>query len=254
MEKESVMIDEAKESKKAEEVEVDERRFFNGTDEKSKYFIASPAADDIRGADWQYSKIYTQSLVEGITTSAELMDILLRRGIIGPEFEKRVKELSDNLATSIITLENSTNLEEKGELAVSVAQAREELFQWNQRLNGPMNNTCEQIADDARLEFLTSCIIQNGAGEKIWDKYDTYLKEKNQALAIKARFEVMLFLQGLKSDFLESTPEAKALKEIETDVMNKAQETLKVVEAVKVEEKEKIEEVPKKKSKKSVKK
>lgn len=233
------------------EVKVDERRSFLGADEETKYFIASPTAEDIRGADWSYSKMYTQSLVEGITTSAELMDILLRRGIIGPEFEKRARELADNLAVSITTLEASTNLEEKRELAVSVAQAREDLFQWNQRLNGPMNNSCEQIADDARLEYLTSCIIQNEQGERIWDKYESYLKEKNQALAIRSRFEVMLFLQGLESSFLENTPESKALREIEESVMDKAKETLKALKVVEEEKKEMIEEKPKKKVRKT---
>lgn len=246
------MVEKVESDKKViEEAKIDERRNFLGADEKTKYFIASPTAENIRGADWQYSKIYTQSLVEGITTSAEMMDILLRRGITGPEFEKRAKELANNLAISITTLEGSTNLEEKRELAVSVAQAREELFQWNQRLNGPMNNTCEQIADDSRLEYLTACIIQNEQGEKIWDKYDTYLKEKNQALAIRARFEVMLFLQGLESNFLETTPEAVALKQIEEDIMNKAKETLKALKIVEIEKEEIDEEKSKKKVRKS---
>jgi hypothetical protein len=233
------------------DVKIDERRSFLGADEETKYFIASPTAEDIRGADWNYSKIYTQSLVEGITTSSEMVDILTRRGIIGPEFEKRARELADNLAVNITTLEASTNLEEKRELAVSVAQAREELFQWNQRLNGPLNNTTEQIADDARLEYLTSCIIQNEQGEKIWDKYESYLKEKNQALAIRSRFEVMLFLQGLESSFLENTPESKALREIEESVMDKAKETLKALKVVEEEKKELIKEQPKKKVRKS---
>lgn len=248
------MTEDIKTDEKIEDVKVDERRSFLGADEKTKYFIGSPTSEDIRGADWEYSKMYTQSLVEGITTSAELMDILLRRGIIGPEFEKRAKELAASLATSITTLEGSTNLEEKRELAVSVAQAREELFQWNSRLSGPMNNCCENIADDSRLEYLTSCIIQNEAGERIWDKYDTYLKEKNQSLAIKSRFEVMLFLQGLESSFLENTPESVALKEIESDVMDKAKETLKALKVVEAEKEEMVEEKSKKKVKKSKKK
>jgi hypothetical protein len=246
------MVEKVENDKEAtEKVKADERRSFLGADEKTKYFIASPTAEDIRGADWAYSKMYTQSLVEGITTSSEMIDILNRRGIIGLEFEKRAKELADNLATSITTLEGSTNLEEKRELAISVAQAREELFQWNQRLNGPLNNSCEQIADDSRLEFLTSCIIQNEQGEKIWDKHDAYLKEKNQALAIRSRFEVMLFLQGLESDFLSQTPESVALKEIEEGVMDKAKETLKALKIVEEEKKEMIEEKPKKKVKKN---
>jgi hypothetical protein len=219
-----------------EEKKKDERRKFFGPDGTTEYFIAAPSAEDVRGADWQYSKTYTRSLTEGITTNAEMMDILMRRGIIGPEFEQRATELAMILNSKIMALDSAKSIEEKRELAVEVAQSREELFQWNQRLNGPMSNTCEQMADDARLEYLTSCIIQRADGSKVWDSYNSFLKEKSQSLALKSRFETMLYLQGLDSNFLDQTPEARAMKEVEADVIEKAQEALKAVQAVVNEE------------------
>lgn len=216
----------------------DTRRSFFGEDEETKYFIETPTAEDIRGADWQYSKTYTQCLVEGITTSAEMMDILTRRGIIGPEFEQRAQELAQNLAEAIAALEASESFDDKRDRSINVARAREELYQWNQRLNGPMNNTAEQMSDDARLEYLTSCMVVDSENNKVWDSYEHYLKEKSQALALRARFEVMLYLQGLDSDFLEKTPEAQAMREVEEEVITKAQEAIKAAEAVVEEEKE----------------
>lgn len=224
------------------------KRFFFGPDEETKYYIEPPTAENIRGADWQYSKTYTQCLVEGITTSAEMMDILTRRGIIGTEFEQRAAELSENLNNAIVALDSSEDMDEKRELSVAVARAREELFQWNQRLNGPMNNTAEQISDDARLEYLTSAMVTKEDGSPVWDSYDTYLKEKSQALALRARFEVMLYLQGLDSDFLDQTPEAQAMKEVEQDILDKAQAAIRAAEAVAKEEEDakESEETPKK--------
>ena len=237
----------------AEEKKVDERRSFLGPDEVTLYYIATPNAEDIRGADWHYSKNYTNCLVAGITTSAEMVDILMRRGIIGPEFEKRAQELTNILRNKVTELDGTEDLDRKRELALEVANAREELFQWNQRLNGPMNNTCEQMSDDARLEYLTSCMIQNEENKRVWNSYDEYLKTKEQALAIRARFEVMLFLQGLESDFLEQTPEAQAMREVESDLIKKAEEAVRAVEQLAKEEedreKEKVEEKkPKKKT------
>lgn len=199
------------------------RRYFDAPDKDgAKYYVAAPTADDIRGADWQYSKIYTRSLVEGITTSAEMMDILMRRGVIGPEFEQRQRELSETLSRKVLKLQLAVNIDEKQMLAMEVANAREELFNWNQRLNGPMSNTCEQMADDSRLEYLTSRMIEREDGSKLWASYDNFLKERSQALAVRARFEVMLYLQGLESNFLDHTPEAVAMKEIETELKSKA--------------------------------
>lgn len=228
-----------------DENKADERRNFLGPDEETPYFIAPPSAEDIRGADWNYSKTYTKCLVEGITTSAEMMDILMRRGIVGPEFEQRATELVTELNAKIAALADAKSIEKKRDLSIDVAQAREELFQWNQRLNGPMNNTCEQMSDDARLEFLTSCMIQTEEDKRVWDSYDSYLREKSQALAVRARFEVMLYLQGLESNFLEQTPEAQAMKEVETDIIQKAEEAIKAVESL-AKEAEEVEAASKK--------
>jgi hypothetical protein len=226
------------EEKKVEEIKVDARRSFFGPDNETLYYIAPPSAENIRGADWNYSKMFTKCLVEGITTSAEMMDILMRRGIIGPEFEQRATELTKELNEKIFALRDAESIEEKRDLSIDVAQAREELFQWNQRLNGPMNNTCEQMSDDSRLEYLTSCMIQNEDNKRVWDSYDLYLKEKSQSLAIRSRFEVMLYLQGLESNFLEQTPEAQAMREVETDIIQRAEEALRAVEELAKEEEE----------------
>jgi len=50
-----------------------------------------------------------------------------------------------------------------------------------------------------------------------------------------------LFLQGLASDFLDQTPEARAMRIVEKDVLSKAEEVLMASEAVKQEEDDKIE-------------
>ena len=231
----------------AEDKKVDERRSFLGPDGIISYYIAAPTSDDIRGADWEYSKMYTRCLMEGITTAAEMLDLLRRRGIIGPEFEQRSAELSEELTKKTLALENAKSMEEKRELAIEVAAAREELFQWNQRQAGPMNNTCEQISDDVRLEYLTACMIETEDGKKVWNSYDEYLIEQSQALAVRARFEVMLFLQGLDSDFLEQTPEAQAMREIESDILRQAEEALKTIEQLEKEEEEKKKEKESKK-------
>lgn len=224
------------------------RREFKDPVSGNSYYIAVPTADDVRGADWQYNKVYTKALVDGITTSAEMMDILRRRGIVGPEFEQRQRELTNELSEKVEALQKTTSVDEKEKLANEVASAREELFTWNQRLNGPMNNTCEQVADDARLEYLTACMVQGKEGDRVWDDYASFLKETNQSLAMRARFEVMLYLQGLDSDFLEKTPEAQAIREIEEQTQEEARKALEELEkaAEESEKEEEKKEAPKK--------
>lgn len=228
------MVDE----KDNKEIVIDDggKRSFLGPEEDNVYYVIPPDTENIRGADWNYSKMFTKCLLEGITTAAEMVEILKRRGIIGPEFEQRAIELTEVLNEKITALETAIGNDEKTDLAIGIANAREDLFQWNQRLNGPMSNTCEQMADDARLEYLTSCMVTDIDGNTLWNSYEGFLQEKNQALALKARFEVMLYLQGLNSDFLEQTPEAVSMREVRDDLTQKAEEALKLAEAMEKEQ------------------
>ena len=197
----------------------DPRRSFNFEDPETgdvtTYFIGDPTGADIRKADWQYSKVFNQALTDGFPTSAQMVEELTKREVIGEAFNAQVQEARIQLATSLFRLENMPEDEDDSEkegTAIEVSQCRERLFRLNQRINGPMGNTCENLGDDARNEYLTSRVIEYKDNKKVWPTFEDYLQEPNTALTVKARFEVMLWLQGLDSDFIENTPEQRALK------------------------------------------
>lgn len=193
-----------------------------GTAEKRKFtvegvgdlFVGIPTADDIRGADWEYSRVYSKALMEGLATSGEMVEILKKRGIVGETHDRKVEDVRDKIGQKIVEMELTSDRDARRKLALEVSSLREELFQLNQKVNGPMGNTCEQIAEDARVEYLTANLIQDGSGKKMWDNFDSYKLEQNRALAFQSRFEVMLFLQGLDPDFLDKTPERIVLREL----------------------------------------
>jgi hypothetical protein len=188
--------------------------FENAEGEKTEYYIGTPTANDIKNADWEHAKRYNQALKEGIFTTSEMMEILKKRNIIGREYDKKGEELRLSLAEKVIEMERETDKEERMRLAIEVANLREEVFQWNQRLSSPLASTCENIANDARVEFITSSVIQDKEGNKLWDTFDDYRSESNLTLQTKARFEVMLWLEGVESDFLEKAPENMVIKEL----------------------------------------
>jgi hypothetical protein len=219
------------------------------------YYIKQPTAADIRDSDWNYSKVYSKSLVDGIYTSSEMRDILKKRGIIGPEYDKRAQELANMLETTLTNM-YTLNLDEKRKEAAEEAEGiRNEIFQWNHRLNGPMSNTCEQMADDAKLEFLTSRIIVSDKDEVVWKDYTAFLGDSNPVLPSRAKFEVMLYLQGLDSDFLDQVPEALVLKDIENKETTKEEvEVAMMDEAADIADEAKAKEETKKETKEETKK
>jgi hypothetical protein len=196
----------------------------------TSYYIANPTGEDIRKADWQYSKIYNQAILDDLLTQAQMVDLLKKQGVISEDYATEVEETRSKLAAEIYKLEalpESISDLERENAALSVAASRDELFRLNQRVNGPMGNTCENIAEDARVEFLTSRVLQSKDNSKIWEDYSSYLNEENTALSVKARFEVMLWMQGLNSDFLENTPEQQALRDVNQKRVETAMASLK---------------------------
>ncbi len=201
----------------------------NPENEIHHYFIANPTGEDIRKSDWQYSKVFNQAIVDGFLTQSEMLKVLQDKEIVSDEYTTNLENVRINLGAELFKLENfldEAGEEEREAVATDVSRLREELFQLNQRVNGPMANTCESLAEDARTEFLTSRIIQNKDGSNIWLDFDVYKNDENTALAIKSRFEVMLWMQGLESNFLENTPEQSTLREISQARMERALETI----------------------------
>jgi hypothetical protein len=181
----------------------------------TKYYIVPPEAEHIRKADWTYSKIYNKAFVDGVTTIAEMRDALEARGLIGTEFDDKIEEMRLELESLVDKMETAEDPDKKRILANKVAAQRDRIFAWNQRASSPLSQTCESIADDARIEYFTSCMVVDEDGERVWDSYDEFLQDKNQELALQARFSCMLFMQGLDDNFLEQMPENIALKELD---------------------------------------
>ncbi len=196
-----------------------------GEESHNLYYIANPTGEDIRKSDWQYAKIYNQAIVDEFLTQAQMLELLKQKGILDDAYTKELGEIKTKLAAELYRLEildEEVEDEEKEDLANSVALLREELFRLNQKINGPLGNTCENLAEDARVEFLTSRLIQKKDGGKLWDDFENFRAEENTALAIKSRFEVMLWMQGLDSDFMEQAPEQRALREIQQSRFDEA--------------------------------
>lgn len=224
---------------KVEETTDDFRRsFVFRVDEEEKTFhLKMPTSEQIRQAEWHYSKVYNKALVEGVATQSEMMDILTKRGIYGPDYEKKLQDLQVTIALTIAEMGNEANPSRKEALAKEVQKLRDELYRWNQRITGPLSNCCEQMADDAKTEYLTSVVVRDNNEKPIWKSYEDFVVEKNQALALKARFETLLWLQGLDADFMEKTPENRVLKELSKQKLEAAEEAVEraQLEAPKIE-------------------
>lgn len=220
---------------------LDNRRsfIFESVDGKDEiYYLADPSGEDIRKADWNYSRVFNEAFEDGFPTQGKMLEVLKERGIISEDYTNEVEQTRINLAATLYRLENldeDADDSEREGLALEIAQFRDSLFRLNQRVNGPLGNTCENLAEDARTEYLTSRIVQRQDGKKVWPKFEDYLNEGRPGLCVKARFEVMLWLQGLDSNFLENTPEQSTLRSLAQKRLDQALVDLQEKEAPSVE-------------------
>jgi len=209
---------------------------------QGEYVITLPTAEEIRQGDWKYSKTYNEALLAGITTTGEMLDILKRRNIIGEKYDTRTEELKVNIGEKIVEMEVETDKDKRRALAIEVSDIRQDLFSHNQLVNGPLANTCEQMSEDARLDYITSRIVKKLDGSSVWGTYEEYLNEENRAFALRTRFEVLLYMQGLDPDFLEKVPENLVIRELaEEDKAAEEKAAAAVAEKAAAADKEKAE-------------
>ncbi|MFH0897794.1 MAG: hypothetical protein V1850_07110, partial [Candidatus Bathyarchaeota archaeon] len=171
------MADKTKKDEQAlQDIFEDKRTFIH---DGEKYFIDNADIDSVRQADWHYSKTYNEALLAGVTTMAQMQDILEERDIVGKKYEEKRQGLIKELDEKIALLNSAKTIEEKRELAEQVEDVRNRLFRHNQRASSPMSNTCEQLAEDARIEYLTSAMVKDDTGANVWDSYEAYKTTTN---------------------------------------------------------------------------
>jgi hypothetical protein len=194
----------------------DDKRYFTYQD--SKYYVDNADLVSVRQADWHYSKTYSEALLAGVPTAAQMQDILEERKIIKQDYEEVRVDIMRQIEEKAAEIRAmSAKADREAFLAVTkeLEELRGQLLKHNQRASSPMSNTCEQLADDSRMAYLTSAMVKDDAGKRVWESYDEYMSaDTNAELAMFARYHCMLFLQGLDPDFMEKTPEAVARKEL----------------------------------------
>jgi hypothetical protein len=109
-----------------EKNELELRRSFTYTvdGEEKTFYIDAPTSDQIRKSDWHYSKIYNKALVEGVATRSEIEDILIKRGVIGPDYEKQLQDVKIDLHLKLQVMEQEEESHKKRGLAHEVERLR----------------------------------------------------------------------------------------------------------------------------------
>jgi len=205
-----------KEEKELMDIFEDKRSFIHNGE---KYYIDNADFNTIRGADWHYAQTFNEAMSLGIMTVAQMQNVLIARGVIGKEWEEKRQKILTTIDEKTAELNEAKDRDSKLQLATELKELRDELFRHNQIASSPTSQAAENLADDARVEFLTSAMIKDSDGKSVWQSYEDFKTSEGEkmALAMRSRYEVMLYLSGMSSNFMDLLPESKAMKDLEEE-------------------------------------
>lgn len=174
-----------------------------------KVKIRFPTTAEKRKADIQYSMAFNEYLEMGLKTTREMEKILRDRGIWTDEDDAAITKKEKELEQKLLLLSKAKTKKRKREIREEIAAVREELLELNQQKQGFYANTVESKAEEVRLAYLMYTCTSDALTDKpLWNSFEEYNDEENQAGVIDIAYQFMTFLRGLPADFLSYLPEA----------------------------------------------
>lgn len=189
----------------------------DGETKEIEFYIQRPNNDVVKLAERYKSKVWNQCLQDGILTKKELSVIMRKRGIWD---EAKDKE-EETITKEIIQLEkelyhgkdgkSKPKVSEGREIAIQIRRKRSELRELiTERINLE-ENTADNLADNARFDFLVANCTFYKDGTRVYKDFDEYNNKSADEIAFAAANLLGKMLYNLDNNFEKSLPENKFL-------------------------------------------
>lgn len=189
----------------------------NGNIQEIEIYVEKPSNDIVKLADRYKSKVWNQCIQDEILTKKELAVLMRKRGIWD---ETKDKE-EENITRDIIRLEkelfNGKNgnskpkLSEGRDIAVEIRKKRLELRDLISERIGLEENTADNLADNARFDFLVAHCTFYKDGTRVYKDFDEYNSKSADEIAFAAAELLGKMLYNLDNNFEKNLPENKFL-------------------------------------------
>jgi hypothetical protein len=197
-----------------------ERKVEIGEGEKKKVIeivIKKPNNDVVKRAERYKSKVWNESIQDGILTKKELELVMEKRGIWDKTKEAKQKEI----ATEILRLEKRLShgdgkrkpkLSEGRELAIDIRRERIKLRDLLIEKMSMEENTADNLADNARFDFLVAHCTFHKGGQPYYKDFIDYDSRSTDEVALEAASALSEMLYNMDSSFEKGLPENRFLR------------------------------------------
>lgn len=182
-----------------------------------KVYVSRPSAQAIRKADIYRAKIWNECLDEGIKTKEELAVVMEKRGIWGKDQQKEEIEIVENLAKLEKQLylgdgKKKIPIDNGKKIAIQMRVLRNTLRQLLIEKNNFEQNTAENIADNARFDYLVSACSFYENGQKVYKDIAEYNDKASDDVSFALAGALAEMMYSYNPDDENSLPENQWLK------------------------------------------
>lgn len=189
----------------------------DGEIKEVEIYVQRPNNDTVKLAERYKSKIWNQCIQDEILTKKELAVLMRKRGIWD---EAKDKEEQD-ITREIIRLEkelyhgkdgkSKPKVSEGRDIAIQIRRKRSELRDLIAEKISLEENTADNLADNARFDFLVAHCTFYKDGTRVYKDFDEYNKKSADEIAFAAANLLGKMLYNLDNDFEKNLPENKFL-------------------------------------------
>jgi len=189
----------------------------------TKIYVIAPVGNVINRADRQRAKIWTECVDDGIKTKDELAILLEKRGLWTKDdktkeekFKKDIDEMERKLYLG--DGQKKIPLSDGIKDAITMRKLRREYREHMMTKNEHEQNTADNIADNARFDFLVANCTFYENGQSVYNDIVDYNNRHADELAFNAAQGLAELLHGYDPKSEANLPENKWLKHF--DLLN----------------------------------
>ncbi len=184
-----------------------------------KLIVKRPSADQRKTAQLYANKALKEALDSGAMIKAKLQDYLRKQGLWDDDKEKEAQELLKKMREGEKQLKmggktpsgDKFSLVQAKELALQMRKWRNQHTMLVAKVNELDDYTAESLAENARFEALLWLCMVDDEGNRIFETYADYEKNKNETFVIDAAEQLGFLLWDLDPDFQKNLPENQFL-------------------------------------------
>jgi chorismate mutase len=136
--------------------------------------------------------------------------MIKKRNLWTEEDEEKIADLRSKIDVQLVLLSKMETEKNMKPIQDKIDELRQEIFQLQQERQKFFNNTAEAKADEAKMSFLISRVTEYAdTGKKVWEKYNDFKDEPDQATVNDIVMQFLTFINGLPADFLTNPSEVE---------------------------------------------